>query len=133
RFVRGLVTHVKSRSQAVASFASRPLVPPPRRLIDFDSVFTAPLSGFADVDDYYSRASSETLLRHIAVPTLIIHAASDPIVPTAPLERASLSPTTQLIITPCGGHLGFLAAASDDADSRWLDWRIVEWITMKKR
>jgi len=29
---------------------------------------------------------------------------------------------------PCGGHLGFVAAARNDADSRWLDWRIVEWV-----
>jgi predicted alpha/beta-fold hydrolase len=128
RFVRSLIRHIHQRSTLVPNMLSRPLVPRPRWLKEFDSVFTAPLAGFADVDDYYSRASSGPLLARIAVPTLIVTAASDPIVPVAPFERAAYSPTTQLAIAPCGGHLGFIAAPWIDADVRWLDWRVVEWI-----
>jgi predicted alpha/beta-fold hydrolase len=97
--------------------------------MDFDSLFTAPLSGFVDVHDYYTRASSSPLLGNIAVPTLIITAASDPIVPAVCFERATYSQTTQLLIAPCGGHLGFIAAKNHDPDLRWLDWRIVNWIS----
>jgi uncharacterized protein len=129
RFVRGLVKHIRQRVDLVPDVLSRPLVPRPRRLMEFDSLFTAPLAGFADVHDYYTRASSGALLGQIAVPTLIVAAASDPIVPVAPFERASYSATTQLVIAPCGGHLGFVAAAGIDPDRRWLDWRVVEWVT----
>jgi uncharacterized protein len=128
RFVRSLVRHIRRRVDLVPDVLSRPLVPRPRRLMEFDSVFTAPLSGFADVHDYYTRASSGALLSQIAVPTLIVTAASDPIVPVESFERANYSPTTQLVIASCGGHLGFVAARGGDPDRRWLDWRVVEWI-----
>lgn len=128
RFVRSLVRQVCRRSEIVADAVTRPLDPRPRRLLDFDRQFTAPLSGFADVNDYYTRASSGPLLANITRPTLIIAAASDPIVPIEPFERASYSATTQLVVTPCGGHLGFVGASGDDLDRRWLDWRVVEWV-----
>src|SRR5262245_51145544 len=129
RFVRQLVQHIHQREKLVPAAHSRPLVPSPRRLIDFDSLFTAPLSGFADVHDYYTRASSIRVLDRIAVPTLIVTAASDPIVPVGCFERASYSSSTQVYVAPCGGHLGFVGARNSDPDIRWLDWRVVEWVT----
>jgi len=131
RFARNLVRFIERRSQLVPDAHSRPLVPQPRRLVDFDAMFTAPLAGFAGTDDYYARSSSGPLLPRIAVPTLIVAAASDPIIPVAPFERASYSPTTQLHIAPCGGHLGFVAAKGSDPDHRWLDWRVVDWVTLQ--
>jgi uncharacterized protein len=129
RFVRGLIQHIRRRSKLVPDALSRPLEPVPRRLVDFDNAFTAPLSGYSSAEEYYQRASSGPLLPHIAVPTLIVTAANDPIIPVKPFEVASYSPTTQLVITPCGGHLGFVAASGIDPDLRWLDWRVVDWVT----
>jgi predicted alpha/beta-fold hydrolase len=131
RFVRSLVEHIRRRDALVSDALTRPLAPPPRRLMDFDSQFTAPLSGFADVHDYYARASSGPLLSHIAVPTLIVAAATDPIVPISAFERAEYSASTELLITPCGGHLGFVAARGTDPDRRWLDWRVVDWVRQR--
>jgi predicted alpha/beta-fold hydrolase len=132
RFVRTLLRHVGERIRTVPDVLTRPLDPRPNKLMDFDSRFTAPLSGFADVHDYYTRASSGPLLPHITVPTLIIAAASDPIVPIKPFEAAAYSPTTQLVVTPCGGHLGFVAARGIDPDRRWLDWRVVDWVLSQR-
>jgi predicted alpha/beta-fold hydrolase len=128
RFVRGLVADIARRINEVPGAVVKPLVPLPRRLLEFDSVFTAPAAGFADVDDYYCRASSGRVLERIAVPALIVTAASDPIVPLRPFEVARYSPTTHVVIAPCGGHLGFVAAGGIDPDRRWLDWRVVEWV-----
>jgi predicted alpha/beta-fold hydrolase len=128
KFVKALIKHIELRDSLVPNAFSRPLDPRPRRLVDFDSLFTAPLAGFADVHDYYTRASSGPFLSKIAVPTLIIAAASDPIVPVACFEQASYSPSTRLVIARCGGHLGFIAAKNHDPDLRWVDWRIVDWI-----
>ena len=128
RFVRSLLVHVAARERLVPDALTRPLLPRPKSLREFDDRFTAPLSGYSDVNDYYTRASSAPLLSRIAVPTLIVAAASDPIVPLAPFELASYSSTTQLAITPCGGHLGFVAASGIDPDRRWLDWRVAEWV-----
>jgi predicted alpha/beta-fold hydrolase len=127
-FVTALIKHIAARNALVPDAHSRPLMPRPRRLVDFDSLFTAPLGGFADVHDYYARASSGPLLRNISISTLIIAAASDPIVPIACFEQATYSSATQLVIASCGGHLGFIAAKNHDPDLRWLDWRIVDWI-----
>ncbi|MCI0359617.1 MAG: alpha/beta fold hydrolase [Planctomycetaceae bacterium] len=127
-FVSGLMRQIKRRQRLVPGALTRPLNPRPRRLYEFDTHFTAPLAGYADARDYYTRASSGPLLKHITVPTLIVTAASDPIIPVGPFERASYSPTTQLVITPCGGHLGFIGRAGLDPDRRWLDWRILDWI-----
>jgi predicted alpha/beta-fold hydrolase len=128
RFVRNLVRHVGHRTRLLPTAIATPLEPRPRRLMDFDSQFTAPLSGFADVHDYYAKASSVQWLSKISVPTLIIAATSDPIVPPGPFEKASYSSSVKLVMAPCGGHLGFVAARGADADSRWLDWRLVDWV-----
>lgn len=127
-FVAGLLKQIQRRKRQVPGALMRPLDPPPKKLYDFDTHFTAPLAGYADAHEYYTRCSSAPLLRHIRVPTLIITAASDPIIPVGPFEAATYSPTTQLVITPCGGHLGFIGRAGLDADRRWLDWRILDWI-----
>ena len=127
-FVSGLMRQIERRQRLVPGAVTRPLNPRPRRLFEFDTHFTAPLAGYADAHDYYTRASSGPLLRHITVPTLIVTSASDPIIPVGPFEQASYSPTTQLVITPCGGHLGFIGRAGLDPDRRWLDWRILDWI-----
>lgn len=131
RFVRSLVKHVEERDAMLPDALTRSLQPRPKQLKEFDGVFTAPLSGFADVDDYYARASSGPGLKQIAVPTLIITAKSDPIVPAAAFETASYSGTTQLLMTNCGGHLGFISARGGDADCRWIDWRVVDWVASR--
>jgi predicted alpha/beta-fold hydrolase len=127
-FVRGLMRHIRLRQQQIPGALSRPVSPTTRRLVEFDNQFTAPLAGFADAYDYYTQASSGPWLAGITVPTLIVAAATDPIVPLDPFERASYSPSTQLLVTPCGGHLGFISRPSGDSDRRWIDWRVSEWI-----
>lgn len=131
RFVQSLLKHVQERDALVKDALTCSLVPRPRRLIDFDNVFTAPLSGFRDVHDYYAQSSSAPLLKRICVPTLVLTAASDPIVPVEAFERAEYSAATQLLITPCGGHLGYVAARGSDPDRRWLDWRVVDWVKLR--
>ncbi|MEX2173848.1 MAG: alpha/beta fold hydrolase [Pirellulaceae bacterium] len=128
-FVVGLLRHLRRRAAQVPNAITRQFNPRPRRLIDFDNQFTAPLAGFATALAYYEGASSAPLLRRIAVPTLIVAAASDPIVPIEPFERATYSDTTELVVTPCGGHLGFVGQSGDDPDRRWIDWRLIEWVT----
>lgn len=100
----------------------------PRTLREFDSVFTAPLAGFRSVEDYYASSSSMASMEKIAVPTLILAAEDDPIVPIGPLRKAKLSPSTNLVITKGGGHLGYLTASRTDPDHRWMDWRVVDFV-----
>lgn len=79
-----------------------------RTLHDFDNVFTAPLHGFRDTDDYWARASARPHLRHICIPALALNAHNDPFVPPASLPRpAEVSPCVELWQPAHGGHAGF--------------------------
>ncbi len=100
---------------------------PPRRLRDFDQLVTAPLAGFASADDYYTQASPGPRLAAIRIPTLILAAADDPIVPLEPLVNAPLADAVEVVITPRGGHLGYVGRVGTDPDRRWMDWRVVDW------
>jgi len=108
--------------------AAIPLDPLPRRICEFDDRFTAPLSGFKDVDDYYRRCSAAPLLSSIRVPTLVIAAANDPLVPVELFEQHASSDAIEMHITPCGGHLGYYGISGVDPDRWWLDWRITDCI-----
>lgn len=75
----------------------------------FDDRVTAPLHGYAGVEDYYGRCSCRPFLNRIAVPTLIVHAVSDPFLyPDAIPRAAELSPAVHLELAAHGGHVGFL-------------------------
>ncbi|WP_342619578.1 alpha/beta fold hydrolase [Rhodoferax sp. GW822-FHT02A01] len=79
-----------------------------RNLYDFDNVFTAPLHGFKDTQDYWSRASSKPRLQALLLPTLIVHAHNDPFVPAWSLPvRQDVGANVTLWQPRHGGHVGF--------------------------
>jgi predicted alpha/beta-fold hydrolase len=79
-----------------------------RDLRDFDNVFTAPLHGFRDTDDYWSRGSSKPHLARIRIPALVLNARNDPFVPAASLPgRAEVGAHVTLWQPEHGGHVGF--------------------------
>ena len=95
----------------------------------FDHEVTAPLYGFNSVHAYYRECSSRQFLRHIQIPTLIIHAEDDPfmtkdVVPT----EEELSESITLEISKKGGHVGFVSSSMFGAPVYWLDQRIPEYI-----
>lgn len=128
-FTKALIRQVKARRRFIPRLNDIPLAPVPKSLWEFDDRFTAPLAGFRNADEYYERSSSAPLLARIAVPTLVLSAADDPIVPVSIFHQARYSPTTKLLLTEHGGHVGYIAAQSgEDADRYWMDWRIVQFI-----
>ncbi|MCJ8170586.1 hydrolase [Atopomonas sediminilitoris] len=91
---------------------------------DYDDRFTAPLHGYADVHDYYRRASSRFYLGEITVPCLLIQAQDDPFVFRHSLPEArELSPSTTHEWHRHGGHVGFV-----EAQGFYLERRIPEWL-----
>ena len=101
----------------------------PRSLREFDDTYTAPLSGYRDVADYYARASAGQFLDRIRVPTLMLTASDDPIVPSSSFPASPPSTAITLHEAPGGGHLGYIARrAGADLDRRWMDARVVQWL-----
>ncbi len=81
-----------------------------RSLYEFDDAVTAPLHGFAGVEDYWRRASAKPLLSSIAAPTLLLNARNDPFVPHQALPQPSeVSATVTLEFPDEGGHVGFVS------------------------
>ncbi|MDA7979026.1 MAG: alpha/beta fold hydrolase [Pirellulales bacterium] len=101
----------------------------PRTLREFDDVYTAPLWGFASVEDYYLRAAARNVVDQISVPTLILTAADDPMIPADAFHELPQSPHVRVMIVPAGGHTGFVSHRKRDQDRHWLEWRIVELAT----
>ena len=94
-------------------------------ILDFDDSITAPLHGFRNASDYYERCSSIYLLPGITVPTLLIQASDDPLIPPAALpDRSQLSASTRLELSAKGGHVGFVSGR----DSDWLERRILRFL-----
>ncbi len=83
-----------------------------RDLYEFDNLFTAPLHGFRDTEDYWARASAKPHLHRIRVPALALNARNDPFVPADSLPRASEAGNWVTLWQPLhGGHAGFAGGA----------------------
>ena len=82
-----------------------------RDLYAFDNVVTAPLHGFKNTEDYWSRASAKPHLHNISVPALALNALNDPFIPVWSLPRAEEVANCVTLWQPAqGGHVGFPSA-----------------------
>ncbi len=98
-----------------------------RDFFEFDDRVTAPLHGFAGVADYYRRASCRDVLRHIAVPTLLLHALDDPFLfPDTMPGADELAAPVRLEWSPHGGHVGFYARQR--GARWWLEALLLNWL-----
>jgi uncharacterized protein len=81
-----------------------------RSFAEYDHAVTAPLYGFADERDYWTRSSSGRYLAGIRRPCLLINAVNDPFVPPSslPAEAVAHSPWLEALFPREGGHAGFL-------------------------
>jgi predicted alpha/beta-fold hydrolase len=83
-----------------------------RTLYGFDDVVTAPLHGFADAEDYYTRSSAIGWIARIQLPTLLLSAIDDPFLPPDVLDDVRLvaraNPHLHLEFVERGGHVGFI-------------------------
>jgi predicted alpha/beta-fold hydrolase len=127
-FTRMLLRRIAERKRLLPDAVTAEFHRPPRSLREFDELFTAPICGFGTAENYYRQCSAAQFLPRIRVPTWILAAHDDPMVPSGPLESAARSPSIRLHMTDRGGHIGYLARPGIDPDRYWMDWRIVEWV-----
>ena len=103
-----------------------------RTLYEVDNVFTAPLHGIADTDDYWARGSSKPHLHAIRIPALVVNARNDPFVPARSLPGPHDVGRSVTLWQPAhGGHVGF-------AGGRWpghvqtLPERVMAWVDAQR-
>jgi predicted alpha/beta-fold hydrolase len=80
-----------------------------RDLYEYDNAVTAPIHGFANTEDYWSRCSAGPRLKDlVGLPALVLNALNDPFLPPSALPRPDqVSKWVTLWQPPHGGHVGF--------------------------
>jgi predicted alpha/beta-fold hydrolase len=117
---------VKRKFALMPSPITLPDIDSLRTFRQYDDALTAPLHGYKDADDYYTRCSSKPFLKNIRVPTLVVHSADDPFMTPAVLpEDHELSPAVTFELTQNGGHVGFVYGPFFKP-RRWVDQRIAK-------
>jgi predicted alpha/beta-fold hydrolase len=96
----------------------------------FDGLVTAPLNGFRDADDYWIKSSCKPFLKHVQVPTLLIHADDDPFFPgpLIPRDEMKKSGFIKTLFVPCGGHVGFVSGPWPWQQQPWLEQSILDFL-----
>ncbi|XP_010533546.1 PREDICTED: embryogenesis-associated protein EMB8 isoform X2 [Tarenaya hassleriana] len=97
---------------------------------DFDEGLTRVSFGFKSVDDYYSNSSSSDCIKYVNTPLLCIQAANDPIAPNRGIPREDIkgNPNCLLVVTPKGGHLGWVGGAESPTGAPWTDPLVMEFL-----
>ncbi len=130
-FLQTLKTKSLAKLERFPALYGANIVRNARTLREFDNVVTAPLHGYLDTDDYWTRASSKPDLRHIEVPTLIVHARNDPFLPGRYLPLTSeVSARVTLDFPDDGGHAGF-ASGSFPGNLDWMPERLLAFFAEK--
>jgi predicted alpha/beta-fold hydrolase len=108
-----------------------------RTLYDFDDLVTAPVHGFRDADDYYSRSSSLAYLARIRTRTLLLSARDDPFLPREVLDEvrdvARMNPSLHLEFVEHGGHVGFISGTLPWRPFYYAEWRVAEFLASSIR
>jgi len=116
-FLRSLKVKVRAKAREHGAFVDLAATLRARTFAEYDRAVTAPLHGFADERDYWTRSSSLPLLGRIRRPTLLINALDDPFVPVASLpDPLRLPACVAAEFVARGGHVGFV-------EGRW-PWRV---------
>ena len=102
-----------------------------RSFWDYDDKVTAPLHGFSGAQDYYDTCSSDQFLKHIEVPTRIIHSYDDPFMfATTVPGKKMLNNKIDFIATKRGGHVGFISGRSPMSAYSWCEHKIIEFLSV---
>jgi predicted alpha/beta-fold hydrolase len=100
-----------------------------KTLKDFDDRYTAPLHGFKDAKDYWTKCSARQFLSGIRVPTLLLNALDDPFLRSEsyPIAEAQHNPCLFLETPSAGGHVGFVAM--NRTREYWHETRVTAFMT----
>lgn len=125
-YVRHLTAQVALHEQ---HFPDVPKIVFPKGVLlrQFDDLYTAPRWGYDGWLDYYRKASSFSLIGQIKVPTFILTARDDPFVAIEPFEELQPNDAVQLLISPHGGHMGFLGH-DGNGGVRWAETQLIHWL-----
>jgi predicted alpha/beta-fold hydrolase len=131
-FLRSLVAKTRQKLARHPDLCDAAALERVGTLWDFDDVVTAPLHGFRDAHDYYTRSSSIHFLSRIRVPTLLLSAVDDPFLPPTVLDEvrsiARGNPALELEFVRRGGHVGFISGYVPWRPMYYAEWRVADFL-----
>ncbi len=127
RFVKRLCGRVKRRSKLCPGIYDTAATNGVKNIWEFDDRFTAQMFGFGTAANYYATQSAAGYLDKIRVPTLVISAKDDPLIPFEIYEHPAFqsNPALILVAPEDGGHLGFLSRRKPRF---WVDGVALDWM-----
>lgn len=128
KFMDTLKFKVKEKEHLVTKEINLKQVYKSRTFEDFDNAFTAPVHGFEDALDYWTKSSSNQYLCKIKIPYLIINASDDSFLSKEcyPFDEAQKNPLCYLEVPERGGHVGFVSP--DENGFYWSEKRAFDFI-----
>jgi uncharacterized protein len=127
-FMRTLRRKVLDRARVYPGLVDIARVRRARTFAEYDRAVTAPLHGFADELDYWTRSSSGPYLARLRRPALLLNSRDDPFVPRGVLpDPAALPPAVRAEFPSRGGHAGFVEGPPWRVGS-WAERRAVEFL-----
>jgi hypothetical protein len=132
-FVNGLKARLRRKARLLPEKYKLDGLARMRTVREFDDAVTAPHFGYGGAEDYYHQASAARVIAQIAVPTLIITAQDDPVVPYAIFGGAEVRGNQHIsLLAPAwGGHCAFIARSSG-WERFWAEARVVEFCGREK-
>ena len=100
-----------------------------KNFTDFDDAFTAPLFGYKNAQDYWTKCSSKQYISSIKTPTLIINALDDTFLSKScfPINECKNHKLVHLEMPNYGGHVGFNSSPLKK-DVLWSENRVYQFI-----
>jgi predicted alpha/beta-fold hydrolase len=128
RFVRSLQARYRRRHQAFPRRFPLDGLDATRTVFEFDDRFTSKAFGFGDAPNYYKTQSALGFIPRIAIPTLLVQAEDDPMIPFSIFRSPAVqtNPFVRLTATRHGGHLGFIAR---QRPRFWVDGEILRFLS----
>jgi predicted alpha/beta-fold hydrolase len=126
RFLSRLKDRIRRKNRQAPDVYTLEHLPKIRTIEDFDDHYTARLFGFGTAANYFRTQSSNQFLERIRVPTLLVQAKDDPLVPFPIFDHPAIrgNPCLTLLAVERGGHLGFLSRGKVRF---WLDGTVLDW------
>ena len=132
-FLRSLRRKAIAKLEHYPDLVDRDTLVSVRSLYDFDDILTAPVHGFANADDYYTRSSAIAWIDRITLPTLLLSAADDPFLPRDVLDEvrtiARHNPALTIEFVEQGGHVGFVSGHLPWRPHYYAEWRACDFLS----
>jgi predicted alpha/beta-fold hydrolase len=129
RFLRPMRTKLRAKERLFPDRLDLTGIDRIRTFQEFDDRYTAPIHGFRDAADYWTRNSCRQFLARITLPALLINAENDPFLGPGcyPREEAAASAVFHFESPRAGGHVGFPTLGH--GGEYWTESRAVEFLT----